>query len=209
MAIIKQGILGGVQNKIGNVVGTSWKGIAVIKSLPVSVANPRTAPQLAQRGRFSLTVAFAVSILAEVIKPLWDRFAQKQSGYNAFVSENIRYFDDTGLILPSSLVISKGKMASTPIASASANSTTGQVSVTWLNDTGDGFKQASDTAFLVVSDPNGKNVEGYDTGVQRSTLNLTVSKTLVAGRTYSIWLAFRRADGTIVSDTSYTTVVAS
>lgn len=209
MAIIKQGILGGIQNKIGNVVGTSWKGIAVLKSMPISVANPRTAPQVAQRSRFANTVAFATAILAEVIKPLWDRFAQRKSGYNSFVQTNIIYFSDEGLDIPSGLVISKGQMTATPLLSVTANSTSGQLTVTWPNDAGEGFKQGNDTAFIVVAGPKGNNAQGFDTGVLRSSQTATVSADLTSGTTYSVWLAFRRADGTVVSDTSYATVVAS
>lgn len=207
MAIIKQGILGGIQNKIGNIVGTSWKGIAVIKSLPVSVANPRTAPQVLQRDRFRFCIAFAVSILAEVIKPLWDRFAQRQSGYNAFVSSNINYFDDSGLISPSQLEISRGKMGATQIDTAIANGTSGNITITWLNDTGQGFKQATDTAYVVVRNRVSEKVFGYDTQVTRNELNLSISTDVRVGQLCDIWLAFRRIDGTIVSDTSYATAL--
>lgn len=209
MAIIKQGILGGIQNKVGNVVGTSWKGIAVLKSMPISVANPRTAAQVTQRSRFANTVAFATAILAEVVKPLWDRFAQRQSGYNAFVQANIPYFSDAGLDIPSGLVISKGKMTATPIATVTADSGTGQLTVTWNNDAGEGFKQGTDTLFIVIAGPKGKDPQGFDTGTTRSSQTASVVASLNAGVTYSVWIAFRRADGTIVSDTSYATVIAS
>lgn len=208
MAVIKQGILGGIQNKIGNIVGTSWKGIAVLKSLPVTVANPRTAAQVSQRDRFKNVVIFATAILGQVIKPLWDRFAQRQSGYNAFISKNIEHFDNSGLISPQDLVISTGKMDKTDIATADGIAVDEEVTITWLNDAGQGFKQATDTAFVVIAKPDGTEVSGYNTLVQRSALGLSVSKKLTVGQTYYVWLAFRRQDGTIVSDTSYKTFVA-
>ena len=46
MAKVRQGILGGFRGRVGNIVGTGWKGIAVMKSLPLTVANPRTAGQV-------------------------------------------------------------------------------------------------------------------------------------------------------------------
>lgn len=209
MAIIKQGILGGIQNKIGNVVGSSWKGIAVLKSLPVSVANPRTAPQVAQRDKFSQCVAFASSILAEVIKPLWDRFAQRQSGYNAWVQRNIDFFNSTQLITPNSLVISSGKMTATPIATAVGNEGTGNLTVTWLNDSGQGFKQASDTLYLVQYNSTTNKAIGNDTGIVRSAGTAIVP--VLGEQADSVWvyIAFRRADGTIVSDTSVRNITVS
>ena len=63
MATIKQGILGAFSGKVGSVVGSSWKGIAIMKALPASVANPRTAKQVIQRSKMSSAVAFAKEVL--------------------------------------------------------------------------------------------------------------------------------------------------
>lgn len=209
MAIIKQGILGGIQNKVGNVVGTSWKGIAVLKSMPISVANPRTAAQVTQRQRFANIVRFSKAILAEVIKPLWDRFAQKQSGYNAFVQTNIVNFNSFGIETPTDLVISKGRMSSTAIDTAALNSTASTATITWTNDSGQDFKQNTDTAYVVICESDGAKVAGFDTGIKRDEETLTVSYESRPGTQYFVYLAFKRMDGTIVSNTSFFAVIAT
>lgn len=112
MAVLKQGIMGGFSGKIGNVIGTSWKGIAVMKAMPLSVANPRTAAQITNRERFQTSVLFAQSILVDTIKPCLDRAAQKMSGYNMFLSVNAQLFDETTITTPASLKISSGRVAS-------------------------------------------------------------------------------------------------
>ena len=56
MGVIKQGILGGFQNKVGAVIGSNWKGIATMRSRPISVANPRTGKQVSVRSEFSTLV---------------------------------------------------------------------------------------------------------------------------------------------------------
>lgn len=94
MAIIKRGILGGFSNKIGNVVGTSWKGISVMRSLPQSVHNPRTGLQIRQRQKFATVSAIGSSILDLIIKPYWDPIAIRMSGYNKFVSETLKAQED-------------------------------------------------------------------------------------------------------------------
>jgi hypothetical protein len=94
MGVIKRGILGGFRGKVANVIGSSWKGIAVIKAMPLSVANPKTAGQVAQRTKMTNIVAFAKIILVNIIKPLNDRFASGESGFNLFVKRNILLFDD-------------------------------------------------------------------------------------------------------------------
>ena len=207
MGKIKQGILGGFSGKVAGVVGSSWKGIAVMKALPLSVANPRTAGQVAQRNKFSFVVAFAGIILSAIIKPLWDRFASGKSGYNEFISTNIDLFDAE---LPSpiaDLVISKGKMAATPIGTLSGAAAQKIVDVPWTDDSGAGFKLATDIPFLVYINATTGEIGGIEYPDDRASEFAAVafSENLESGDVIHVYLAFRRADGTVVSNTSYAT----
>lgn len=92
MAIIKRGILGGFSNKIGNVVGTSWKGISVMRSLPQSVHNPKTEAQEEQRTNFAVASKLGSQLLDAVIKPFWDKKAIRMSGYNLWVQNNLDHW---------------------------------------------------------------------------------------------------------------------
>ena len=58
MGIIRQGVLGGISGKIGNIVGASWKGINYLRIKPASVANPRTPLQVNQRNKFQAVLEF-------------------------------------------------------------------------------------------------------------------------------------------------------
>lgn len=97
MAIIKRGILGGFSNKIGNVVGTSWKGISVMRSLPQSVHNPKTQAQEEQRTNFAVASKLGSQLLDSIIKPFWDKKAIRMSGYNLWVQTNINRWLKTGI----------------------------------------------------------------------------------------------------------------
>lgn len=68
MGKIKSGIFGGVSGKVGNLTGSSWKGIPVIKSRPQSVAYPATTGQVAQTTKMSAIVSFSKQILSGWIK---------------------------------------------------------------------------------------------------------------------------------------------
>lgn len=204
MGKIYQGILGGVSGKVANVIGSSWKGIPVLKGRPLSVANPRTAGQVAQRSKMSNAVAFAGNILSPVIKPLWDRFAVKQSGYNAFIQSNIALF---GSAMPSpeeDLIISKGKMTLTPIDSIDASSASDTVTINWVDDSGEGYKLATDQAFVVLVDKTDEKVYAASMSAVRSdaSIDVVLPENLGAPKILMAYLAFRRADGTIVSDSS-------
>jgi hypothetical protein len=211
MGIIKQGILGGFSGKVAGVVGSSWKGIAVMKSLPLSVANPRTAGQVAQRGRFANTVAFAGAILSTVIKPLWDRFASKMSGYNAFIAKNIELFNTPIPGAIEQLVIAEGKMSPTVIASADVLEVDKSVAVSWVDDSGVGFKLATDKAFLVVVNTATNEVSGYETNATRADLsvNVTFGGSVTALDVFAVYLTFARIDGTIVANNSFLEIDAA
>lgn len=136
MGKIKQGILGGVSGKVANVVGSSWKGIAYLKALPLSVANPRTAAQQLQRGKMREIVEDSRLLLAALIQVYWNPFAQFMSGYNAFVKENIDAYDQTSLATPADLFASRGTLLNTPDAVGIEGGNANQTNYTWTDNSG-------------------------------------------------------------------------
>lgn len=91
MAIIKKGILGGFSNKVGNVVGSTWKGINTMRSLPAQYNDANSVAQQANRSTFKYFSAFGSQLLTGIIRPLWDWQAKRMSGYNLFIKRNIDY----------------------------------------------------------------------------------------------------------------------
>jgi len=200
MGVIKQGILGGFSGKVANVVGTSWKGIAVMKALPLSVANPRTAAQVAQRNKMAGCVAMLQPILSQVIKPLNDRFAGKMSGFNYALQASISAFgEDGGLAYPEGFKISRAANKAQLIDAIAAESKITKLKVTWTSDAGQGYALASDKCYLV--------------GYCRESGSFSVSSSAVrsagqaylefpdgafeAGQPVEVFMAFLRADGTV------------
>lgn len=205
MAKLWQGLLGGVSGKVGNLVGSSWKGIPVIKSKPLSVANPRTSKQIAQRAKMSLLVNVAKALLSIIIKPLWDRFSQQESGYNAFLRENMGSISGAGTITPAEFVISKGKMAATAITDWVLNGSNTAYIITWPTALTDSYQLATDHAFAVVLSEAGQVIAVGGGSVARSagtmSINVLPGVNPQQANTFCA-LAFRRADGTIVSNTT-------
>jgi len=204
MAVIKRGILGGFQNKIANVVGSSWKGIATMRSLPISVANPRTAPQLEARSNFSMAAKVGSSILTSIIKPLWDRFAQQESGYNAWLRANVSKFTGGMLTDPAGLIFSRGTLAVSPILTSVADISAQTLTLTW-DATVEGDASPTDLAYVVFYGGLNEFPLGYAAVAPRSagTVVVPISGNLPVGDTYYSYLMFRRADGTRVSNTDH------
>ena len=209
MARIKQGILGGFSGKIGNIVGSSWKGIAVMKTLPLSVSNPKTAKQVTQRGYFSDSVELAQTILVGLIKPLWDRFAVKQSGFNHFLQQFLLW--KASADLASKVKLSMGQMDILYEFGATATANNHKLALSWTDDSGTGLKLATDEIYCMVLDSNAKFVaQGSNIATREDEAALiTLPDTVTAGMTLNVYAAARRADGTVVSDTNYASVVVA
>ncbi len=94
MATYKQGILGPFSGKVGTVVGSSWRGIAYIRSLATKVANPRTAAQLEVRNKLSATSKRLRLFLSSIRRGFVSSGAA--SGWSAAVKFNRQYvsFDE-------------------------------------------------------------------------------------------------------------------
>ena len=200
MARIKQGILGGFSGKIANVVGTSWKGIAVIKSQPLSVANPKTAAQVAQRTKLSACVAMLQPILSGVIKPLNDRFAGQMSGYNYSLQKSIAAFGADGSFAnPSEFKISRATAKAQLIGCVSAYPSTNVVMAAWTSDAGTGYALGTDKMFFVVFNETTGEI-GYSANAIRADQAASVvlpESGLKNGDVLRTYLAALRADGTI------------
>lgn len=204
MGVIKRGILGGFSGSVGNVVGSSWKGIATMKSKPLSVANPNTAAQVAQRTKMTNIVAAAKEILQSIIKPLNDRFASGQSGYNLFVQRNIDLFATVMANPPGDLIIAAGPVALTPDMAVVADASGDTVTCTWTDNTGDGNALGTDELYVYYENDDQQYRVGVATGIARSVEVAVIPDTVMAtGNTLNLYFAWRRADGSQVSDTQY------
>lgn len=200
MGIIKQGILGGFSGKVANVVGTSWKGIAVVKSQPLSVANPRTAAQVAQRNKLSACVSVLQPMLAEVIKPLNDRFAGQMSGYNYALQKSIDAFDPSGnLSTPENFKISRSTAKAQLVDAIAAEAKITKYKVRWTSDAGEGYALATDRGYLVCVNAANNKVAvstGFTRGNGQAYVEFADGEVEVSD-TLNFYLAFLRADGTV------------
>lgn len=197
MGTIKRGILGGFSGAVASVVGTSWKGIAVIKSKPLSVANPNTTAQSDNRTAFKACALAGSAILTGFIKPIWDRLASKQSGYNFFVQQNKQAFSTAGVLDVTKLIASMGKYESLAIDSSVATAASDECVVSWTDDSGSDYKLATDKAYVIVFNET-QEVWGVASGTrirENPSVTVLMPTNFVQADDYSTWLVFRSADG--------------
>lgn len=197
MGKIKQGILGGFSGSVGNIVGSSWKGIAVIKAKPLSVANPKTVAQTGNRTRFKSVTALASKGLSAVVKPLWDRDAQQMSGYNAFVQANKEAFTSAGLLVPENVVISKGKEAKQVFSVDAIMPNQNDITLNWDASALEGEQLETDEVFVYIHSADEKHdmFVSKDDNRLVETVTYTLPQKFTTGKKVYAYLAFRSVDG--------------
>ena len=177
MGTIKRGILGGVSGKIGNVVGSSWKGIDYLKTLPSNVNDAKSDVQIANRSKF-LTVVRFLQPLTEFIRIGFKSLAVKKTAFNAAVSYNYHEAvtgDYPDIVMDYSKVsVSQGSL--TPAYNTGLSSTVAaEVNLTWADNSGQGAAAADDVAMVVVYNPELKDAVFMLNAGARSDLSANVS----------------------------------
>ncbi|WP_323028576.1 DUF6266 family protein [Gelidibacter japonicus] len=206
MAIINQGILGGVSGKIGNVIGGTWKGIDYLRIKPSSVANPKTEGQLDQRSKFA-KVLFFLQPMTDFLRVGFKLYAIKMTEFNAAMSYNLfnavlGSYPNYTIDYPNALV-SRGNLKG--VANGTANSTSvAEIDITWDDNSSNGNALATDKSLILILNPD-KKESIYTTS---GPLRPTGTETLVLPNEYSgdlveVYLGFVSADGTKVSNSTH------
>ena len=149
MGKISKGILGGFTGKVGNVVGSFWKGKAVMRSLAGSHHDPRTTAQLSVRQRIAILAQF----LSRLYTAISIGFKERENG-TTFFNEAVRanYADAVTGAYPAqtvqynSVVVSDGNLTNLG-AVAVSDSGTGDIDLTWQDNSGTGTADANDFVY--------------------------------------------------------------
>lgn len=206
MGKYKKGILGAFSGKIGTVVGSSWKGIEYMRSLPRPSTKAATDQQMIQRAKFALVSAFFRSASA-LINMGYQSLAQGKSGYNVATSDFIAdaiigTYPDFEIDF-SKVLFSKGTL--TGAYGVNAVSESGSVKVSWDDNSNSGTAKASDQIVILVYNPDkGQFVYDINTGALRSAAEDTLLMPVeFLGDTVEVWVAFMTPDKKIFSTSMY------
>jgi len=203
MGKMSNGILGQTTGKVGNVVGSTWKGINTIRVHQPNVLNPKTAKQVAARSNMTTASQIGSTLLSSVIVPLWNRFAKKASGYNDFVKANIANMVNGEIDDYNLFTISMGKMAAPIVNSMSITGLSCTIGID--SNVGDAYALPTDELYCVILDAENDPVL-FSGKIIGTRADLSGSDFAVALKHVQIggawaYLAWRRQDGTIVSNT--------
>lgn len=152
MGTLKQGILGGVSGKVGNVVGFHRKGKDIIRVQAATVSDARTPKQLKQRQKVAEAIAFLKPILP-FIRIGYKNYAQERTAYNTATSYLMKRCISTNeegvaVVDLQRVMVSIGFLNGAPNASASCE--TNKVVFGWEDNSGEGNAESTDIVMLLV-----------------------------------------------------------
>ncbi len=168
MAILKNGLIGTSKKSIGNIVTYVLNGQQVARTKPATFKDANTVLQKEQRTSFITSVNIA-RLLLSVVRESFTSKNKTQSGYNAFISTNLKketVFLPNGTFVASEMELSHGKLLTPYVSGTSFDATTKTITTT-LKDNSDGV-----TGY--VSDD--LNVVVYDVTNERFTIVKKIAK---------------------------------
>lgn len=206
MGKIRQGILGGLSGKVGNVIGANWKGIDYLRIKPSSVANPRTPGQVDQRSKFSTVLRF-LQPMTDFLRVTFRQYASGMTQFNAAMSYNLNnaitgVYPAFTIDFPNALV-SRGNLT-TPANATATSTTAAEFNLAWLDNSGTGSAMATDKALIVAINTLRGEAVFTTSGPGRSTGNAVINLPAeYSGESLETYLGFISEDGSKVSNSVY------
>lgn len=181
MAKYKQGVLGSFSGKVGAVVGSRWRDVNYIKSLP-SGNKSNSEGQKKQRGRFKAVVVLASTLMTSLIRPMWNLAAStKLTGYNLFVKTNMQAFDLNGEFVPENFQPTIGNLPlPTNIQIVDDTEKSAAIKMTWEDESELGVGNGSDLLRILIY--NGSRTTIVNTTVKRSAESANVDLPVEPGK---------------------------
>lgn len=198
MGTFEKGILGGFSGRVGTVIGSRWRGRNVLRSLPVASNRPPTEAQLEQRLRFKTAIQFLNPIRSVVSRYFGQSQGDKSPGNLAtsyYIKEVVIPDGSGGFTIDyPKVLISKGDLQSlaNPVATPAAGE---QVTLTWDDNSGQGFAQATDTLLAIGCVASLNQAVIFNDGVQRDATTDTLQfPAYLAGMEVQLYATFVTAD---------------
>lgn len=206
MATYEKGVLGSFNGLVGTVVGSSWKGMNIMRSRNKKSSKKPTLKQLMQQARFAFLIRF-ISPLAGLLEKTFDARGVEKTSMNLAFQYNYNNaltgtYPAYGLDY-SKVLISRGSLlnANSPAAVAAAN---GRIDFSWTDNSGLAQANATDKAILVAHCADLNQAVFITNGAPRTAGTDSLDASIFSGRTVQTWLAFINAEGTEVASSIYT-----
>lgn len=213
MGTYNKGILGAFSGKVGPVVGASWRGKDVLRSLPRKGNRVATATQLLQREKFTLVTEFLNPINSVVGRYFGNNNGDKTRRNQAMsylLKEAVTYVEPNLIWEFNKVQISRGDLLGLNVASATAG-TGHSVDINWTDNSGQGDAESTDKLVVVLYEETTKTtVHALNAGSRSQETGNVIVPAFLTGLTVQVWATFASTDDKLYATSQYlgTVVIA-
>ena len=210
MGSYEKGIIGAFSGKVGPVVGATWRGKEVMRSLPRKSSKPATLKQKLQREKFTLVTEF-LTPLNPVLKRYFGSNTEVKTRRNQAMSYTIKealtYVDPDFQWEYNRVLISRGNLLGLNTGAATAGA--GQsINIAWTDNSGIGDADATDQLVVAVYEPTSKTtLYSLNAGVRDHGLGNIALPAFLSGLKVQVWATFASVDGKMYATSEYLGVV--
>lgn len=206
MARFLKGIHGAYAGKVGSVIGSSWRSVDYVRSLPKRTNKAASEDQIAQRTKFSIGVSF-LSPIKDLLKLGYsDTMHGRSTAYNKalqhLLSNGISGTSPDFMIDYAAVVIAKGGLSNLmgPTWSETAPQ---QITLEWTNETNKYTAFPDDEVILLMYNQQKQFFSILDSATRNDgTLSFTLPA-VYAGDTLVGWVFTGHRDGVKTSTSVY------
>ena len=197
MGTYNKGILGPFSGKVGTVIGVSWRGMDIMRSLPKKGNHTPTAIQLLQREKFSFVTDFLTPINPVLNRYYGTNGGQKTRLNNAMsyhMKEAVDYVDPDFSMIYNKVQISKGDLPGLQNPTIGAPGSN-EIKYNWEDNSDQGEADATDRLVVVVYEPTSSMFYYLLNAETRAAKAVTITlPNFFTGLTVHSWIAFAAVD---------------
>lgn len=206
MARVQNPIIGQAINQAGGMIFSVWKQLKVMRSKPLSVANPRTPAQEAVRRRMALLASLCREVL-QGIRLGFVRFQNGTTQWAQFLKENYTTGTSdngtTASLIVTALKFAKGTLLQ--VQDLEIAGVSGQdITVNWTDNSGQPGAASNDKLHAVLVNANGLAIAYVDTGAKRADASVVITAPAdITAATAKVIVFFANEAADDVSDSQY------
>ena len=193
MATFNEGILGGFSGTVGPVVGTTWRGVPVMRSKPTKPNKKPSPAQLRNQLKFTMANAF-LNPLKSFLNKSFDQPEKKRSRFDFaksyFLTEAMQPTEDSFTIDYPKVLISKGPLRGLRHVTITPQGEQKAV-LQWTDNSALGLAYATDVLSVIGYVPATQDFILFEAAAQRQTTEVLLAfPEAMQGATLEIWATF-------------------
>ncbi len=210
MGTYNKGILGAFYGKVGTVVGSTWRGKDVMRSLPRKSKREATLLQKMQRDKFTLVSNFLLPI-----STIPGRYFGVKGGLKTQKNQAMSYLMKQAVLHNGTeaswdfpkILLTRGDLLGLSTLTAAAG-TNQEVTVNWVDNSGQGNALVTDSVLAVAYEETSGLIWSAEAIATRETETVTLPlPTYWSGLDVHVWIAVVAEDGKKYATSQYLSTI--